>query len=131
MPRIRAKKCRLGDLVFDSLGERERYIELKELERRGTIKNLECQPRFVLQSRFKDLFTGKWVAAITYTADFRYVAWSEPEPGLWESHLVVEDYKGYLKREQRLRIKMFQFKHQDIEFRLSGPASTTRTGRKR
>ena len=127
MPRINAKKARCGDLIFDSTGERDRYIELKELERRGEINDLQVQPRFVLQSRFKNLFTGKYVAAITYTADFRYGC-DDPRRG---ARIVVEDWKGWLKREQRLRIKMFMFQHQDIEFVLTGPASKTKTGRKR
>ncbi|HUT95714.1 MAG TPA: DUF1064 domain-containing protein [Thermoguttaceae bacterium] len=131
MPRINAKKARCGDLIFDSTGERDRYIELKELERRGDIRDLQCQPRFILQPRFKNLFTGKWVAAITYTADFQYVKWTKLQNGLNTASLVVEDWKGYLKREQRLSIKMFMFQHQDIEFVLTGPASKTKTGRKR
>jgi len=130
MPRINAKKARCGDLIFDSTGERDRYIELKELERRGDIRYLQCQPRFVLQERFKNLFTGKWVATITYTADFQYTKTS-PRDRRFTDHAVVEDWKGYLKREQRLRIKMFMFQHQNIEFVMTGPASKTKTGRKR
>jgi hypothetical protein len=47
------RQVKVDGIRFDSVKEARRYNELKLLERGGEIKNLELQPRFVLQESFK------------------------------------------------------------------------------
>ena len=79
-------KCQHEDgTQFDSLKELSRYNQLLIEVRAGTIKDLECHPKFTLQASFK--YQGETVRAITYRADFSY----------WDidaQRLVVEDVKG-------------------------------------
>lgn len=42
------KKVTEGGITFDSIRERDRWLELKQLERAGEISNLERQPKFYL-----------------------------------------------------------------------------------
>ncbi len=70
---------------FASLAERQRGEDLALLERAGEITNLEYQPLFVLCKSPK----------INYTADFRYTE---------NDKVIVEDVKGFLTRETRVKI---------------------------
>ena len=77
-----AKKCEYDGIKFDSQKERDRYIELKLLEKGGAIRDLQLQVPFVLQDGFE--FNGKKILPIKYIADFTY--WANGE-------LVIEDVK--------------------------------------
>lgn len=70
-------------LTFDSKKEAKRFIELETLEKVGMISDLETQPRYVLQDKFK--YRGVTIRAITYLADFRYKQ---------DWKVYVEDVKG-------------------------------------
>ena len=59
-----AKKTIVGSHTFDSKAEATRYSELRILEHRGEISDLEMQPEFPL------IVNGHVIA--TYKADFRY-----------------------------------------------------------
>lgn len=65
-----AKRTRIGDLVFDSRKEANRYLELKSQEEIGEISNLELQYEICLLEGF--VYQGEKVRAIRYTADFSY-----------------------------------------------------------
>lgn len=78
-----AKKVIIDGIEFDSTKEGNRYRELKLQEHRGFIKNLELQPKFVLQEAFR--YKGKHVASIKFTLDFRYKK---------EGKIIIEDVKG-------------------------------------
>ena len=71
--------------TFDSRAECRRGEELALMERGGVISNLDYQPSFILSLKPK----------VTYTADFDYI-----EDGV----VIVEDVKGILTRETRVKI---------------------------
>lgn len=90
------EKVEFDGIKFDSKRERDRYMVLKDAERRGVISELKCQPKFTLipaqyHEEAKQLKTKvKMVKkcdflAITYTGDFQYVK---------DGKVVVEDVKG-------------------------------------
>lgn len=64
------KKTQVDMYVFDSIAESRRYKELALLERAGEKKDLQLQPRFLLQESFKK--NGKTYRKIEYVADFMY-----------------------------------------------------------
>jgi len=93
---------------FDSGKEARRYNELKLLERAGQIKNLELQPRFLLQEAFKH--NGETHRKIEYVADFRYIE---------DGKQVVEDVKSVITKKHpvyALKKKLLFKKYPDISF---------------
>ena len=104
-----AKKTVVDGIEFDSIREADRYCELKLLEKAKEIRNLELQPRFLLQDKFKDN-TGTTHRKIEYVADFMYVDKDEKK--------IVEDVKGVMTDVYKLKKKMFLKKYDDqYEFR--------------
>lgn len=95
-------------IVFDSRREMMRYLELLTMERAGLIRNLELQPSFELQPKYRR--AGKTERAIIYRADFQYVDCATSET-------IVEDVKGYKTKEYLLKRKMFFFRYPNINFR--------------
>lgn len=93
-----AKKKVVDGHTFDSKREAERYCELKLFVRAGEIRNLELQPRFLLQDKFVDK-QGNKHRKIEYVADFMYVDKS--------GKTVVEDVKGVLTDVYKLKKKLF------------------------
>lgn len=98
---------------FQSKLERDRYIELLTLLRAKVIRDLELQPKFVLQDSYKVCKNGKvhTIRAITYSGDFKYVL---------NGKVIVEDAKGHLtdgyKRAKKLALQVM-FKAGIDEFR--------------
>lgn len=64
------KKTQVDMYVFDSIAESRRYKELALLEKAREIKDLQLQPRFLLQESFNK--NGKTYRKIEYVADFMY-----------------------------------------------------------
>lgn len=95
-----AKKTIVDGIKFDSKREAERYLDLKLMERAGFIKDLELQPKFLLQDGFS--LNGKTYREISYIADFKY---HDLEKDEW----VVEDVKskGTVTQVYKLKKKMF------------------------
>ena len=83
---------------FASKAEHDRATDLFLLQTAGEISNLEFQPKFILCDKPK----------ITYSADFKYLEGNK---------IVVEDVKGVLTRECRIKIAWIKEKF-DIEVRL-------------
>lgn len=99
------RKTEIDGIMFDSGDEARRYVQLKMLEAAGEIKDIEIQPKWVLQPSFK---RGKRTTrAITYRADFRYTEVATGE-------VVVEDVKGMETEVFRIKAKMLLYVH-DIE----------------
>lgn len=96
--KYKAKKAVVDGIKFDSKREANRYCELKLLEKANEIRNLELQPRFLLQDKFKDK-QGKTHRKIEYIADFMYID--------KEGRNVVEDVKGVLTDVYKIKKKMF------------------------
>ena len=94
---------------FDSKKERNRYIELKKLERFGIIKNLKTQVPFLLLDTIR--YKGKTYRKTYYYADFTYEL---------DGKLIVEDVKSEITKKDgvyRLKIKMLLSKYKNIDFR--------------
>ena len=107
MNKYKNKKVIIDGIKFDSQKEGARYKELRLLERAGKIKDLVLQPRFILQPSYKK--TEKTIRAITYKADFAYYE---------NNKYIVEDVKGFITKEFRLKEKMFNYIYKDIELRI-------------
>ena len=82
MSKYHNQKVIVNGVKFESKKEANRYWELLLLERKGMIKELELQPRFLLQEGFKK--NGKTYRKIEYVADFKYIENGET---------IVEDVK--------------------------------------
>lgn len=80
--KFNARKCEFMGIKFDSKKEMERYILLKDKEKKGEIKDLQVQVPFELIPK-NDKFR-----ALVYKADFKYYV---PDHKTW----IVEDVKGY------------------------------------
>ena len=99
-----AKKTIINGITFASKKEAERYKILKKMESNGEISELELQPRFLLQEKFK--YRGKTIREINYIADFKY---------LKNDKVIVEDTKGFVTDVFKIKIKIFKFKYPNIE----------------
>ncbi len=93
-----AKKSTVDGHTFDSIREADRYCELKLLEKAKEIRNLELQPRFLLQDKFKDKM-GTTHRKIEYVADFMYIDKDDKK--------IVEDVKGMMTGVYKLKKKLF------------------------
>lgn len=107
MSKYHNKKVQVDMYVFDSIAESRRYKELKLLEQAGEISELELQPRFLLQERFKK--NGKTFRKIEYIADFQYIE---------NGRLVIEDVKGKETEVFKLKRKLFEHEYPDYELKL-------------
>lgn len=94
--KYRALKTTVGGITFDSCLEAKRYTQLKMLEKAGTIKNVQIQPKFRLMNSFK--YNGKTIKAIDYIADFMYEE---------DGKKIVEDVKGIRTKEYIIKSKLF------------------------
>lgn len=101
-----SKKTIIDGITFDSKKEGLHYLELKRRQELGEISNLELQPSFLLQEKFKR--DGKIYRPITYIADFRYVE---------EGKVIVEDVKGFKTPEYKIKKKLLLYKYEGFEFR--------------
>lgn len=93
-----AKKTVVDGIEFDSIREADRYCELKLLEKAKEIRDLELQPRFLLQDKFKDK-TGTTHRKIEYVADFMYIDKDDKK--------IVEDVKGVMTDVYKIKKKIF------------------------
>ena len=112
------RKVQFNGIVFDSLKERDRYIDLTILEKAGKIKHLETQVPFELIPTQYEPSTevyksgpnkglpkpGKVIErACTYFADFAYFT--------ADGDYVVEDTKGLKTKEYRIKKKLMLYVH--------------------
>lgn len=102
-----AKRTVVDGVSFDSKKEAERYEELKFLEKGGIIRDLELQPKFILQAGF--YYRGSKIREISYIADFMYY---DNE----KKRTVVEDVKGFKTDVYKLKKKLFLKNYPDYEF---------------
>lgn len=105
MPQMKSKyhsrKIETEVGIFDSKKEYKRYLELLDLQKRGTIKGLKRQVPFELIPSQK--IGGKVVErACTYKADFVYTFMGDQ---------VVEDVKGFKTPEYVIKRKLMLWIH--------------------
>jgi len=111
MTKYRNKKCEYDGFKFDSVKERDRYIELRFLEHAGKISGLEVHPRFELIPK------QPGEQAAYYTADFAY--WDNDFKAKTKTR-IVEDVKSPATAKAKdyiLRRKLFRQRYPEIEFR--------------
>lgn len=107
MNKYRNKKVIVDGKEFDSKKEGDRYKKLRLLERAGEISDLELQPRFLLQDKFKK--NGKTYRKIEYVADFKYIE---------NGKTIVEDVKGMQTDVFKLKHKIFEKIYPDLELKI-------------
>lgn len=95
-------KVVVDGIKFDSIGESDRYVQLKDFEKKGRISNLRLQVPYELTPSYKNE-AGKPIRAMNYIADFVYF---NNDTG----REVVEDYKGrrtqeYVNKSKQMAIK--------------------------
>lgn len=91
--KYRAVKSEADGIWFASKKERDRYQQLKLLERAGEIQNIELQPSFVLS------VNNTKVA--TYKADFAY-------DEIKSAQRIIEDVKGVRTPVYRMKKKFVE-----------------------
>lgn len=102
MNKYRNQKVMIDGELFDSKGEADRWSQLKLLERARVVQSISRQPRFIM------LVNGSEICELR--ADFAYY-----ESG----RQVIEDFKGMMTTEFRLKLKLFKALHPNIEFRVT------------
>lgn len=97
------KKVIVEGIKFDSTKEANTYLKLKDLEKKGKIKDLELQKEYVLQESFK--INNKTRRKIIYRADFSYISTED-------NKLHVVDIKSpYTAKDKVYRIKKKLFEN--------------------
>ena len=90
--RIPHERVKIGNEEFDSLAEKDRYLELLVMQKAGTISDLKCHPRFEIIPK-QETPKGKLnFQPAHYTADFQYVR---------DGKTVIEDVKSTKTREEK------------------------------
>lgn len=78
------KKIIIEGIVFDSKLEAKRYKELKFLEQKGLIRDLQLQKKYLLQPKYRK--NNRTIREITYRADFSYFS-------IKDNKYIIEDVK--------------------------------------
>ena len=108
---------------FDSLGEAERYLDLKLMEQAGVISDLVCDKKqlvFVLLPAFVD-GDGEHQRSLTLTVDFTYVE---------DGRKIAEDFKGIQTDVFKLKAKLFRWRFSN-EWTLRITTARELSGRRR
>jgi hypothetical protein len=105
---VKAERSADGYL-FASAMELRRYFELKLMRQAGLIRNLELQPKYVLQEAYAHPVYGPQ-RALTYKADFRYV-------DIASGDTITEDAKGHRTEVYKIKRKLFLAKYPTVNFR--------------
>ena len=100
-----SKKVTIDGITFDSKKEGNEYLRLKELEKKGLIRDLERQKEYVLQEKFK--IGNKTRRPITYKADFVYTTTED------NKYHVVDVKSPYTRKDKvyKIKKKLFEYKY--------------------
>ncbi len=104
-------KTTIDNVTFHSIKESRRYMQLKLLQKVGSISDLQLQPKFVLQEAFYDN-AGTKHQPITYSADFQYIDTRTQET-------VIEDVKSsktFNTDVYKIKKKLFLKKYPALSF---------------
>lgn len=102
MSKFFSKKVEIEGIMFDSKKEGQKYLELKELEKKGIIKDLELQKEYILQDKFK--INGKTRREIRYKTDFTFITTKD---GVFHAIDVKSPYTAKDK-VYRIKKKLFE-----------------------
>ena len=100
-----SKKVVVEGITFDSKKESQIYLNLKEQQEKGIIKDLELQKEYVLQDKFK--LNNKTRREIKYCADFVYYDTRDKK-----TH-VIDVKSPYTAKDKvyRIKKKMFEYRY--------------------
>lgn len=98
-----AKKIVVGDKVFDSKKEAERYQVLSAMEKAGAIQDLQCQVKFeLIPAQYEEIAINSSKGNATKTKQKcieRKVEYKSDFVYMQNGELVVEDVKGFRNGE--------------------------------
>lgn len=106
MSKYYSKKVEFDGIKFDSIKEKNRYIELKFLLKANKIKELELQKTFELQPKYINN-NGEHIRSITYKADFFYY-------DNVKKQYIVEDTKGFKTEVYKIKKKIFEYVYPNL-----------------
>lgn len=98
-----ARKVEADGIVFSSIKEANRYLQLLILQKAGHIGNMRRQVPFILQEAYCNN-NGKKILPIKYIADFVYI-------DIIDGTVIVEDVKAskdFQDSVYKLKKKMFE-----------------------
>jgi hypothetical protein len=98
--KYRAIRTTVDGYTFASKREAERYMGLRQLQRVGEITDLKLQVPFELIPSVT--ICQKKMKPVTYIADFTYTE---------NGKMVVEDCKGFITKEYRIKRKLMKHVH--------------------
>lgn len=101
------RRKEVGGVVFRSTLEATAYQILQSWAAAGVITDLELQPKFLLQSKFRH--EGKTVRAMTYKADFRFLDHRQTISCI----PTVVEAKGHRTEAYKMRRKLFLAKYRE------------------
>ena len=90
--KFNAQKVEMDGMTFDSKKEHKRYIELKAMQQRGEIRDLQHHTKFELAPKTKLEGEKRAKPALRYFADFTYYMIS--------GEYIVEDVKSAATRKK-------------------------------
>jgi hypothetical protein len=93
------RKVKYDGYTFDSLAERDRYIQLRFMEQEGEITALCVHPRYELIAAYEK--NERKIRAAHYEADFEYRSNDD-------GTLIIEDVKGVQTAVFKLKRKLFE-----------------------
>jgi hypothetical protein len=96
------RKITFNGIIFDSVGEANRYKQLLLLEKANRISDLKTQVKITLLDSFK--LDKATIRGISYYADFQYVEGGKT---------IIEDYKGFKTDVYKLKRKLLLDKIKD------------------
>lgn len=101
MSKYNNKKVVYDGITFDSKAERDYYLYLLDLKQRGIVTDIQLQPSFLLQEKFRK--NGKLYREIAYKADF--------EVTYADGHVEIVDVKGMVTKDFAIKQKLFEYKY--------------------
>lgn len=108
MSKYNNKKVVCDGITFDSKAERDYYLYLLDLKQRGIVTDVQLQPSFLLQEKFRK--NGKLYREITYKADF--------EATYADGHVEIVDVKGMVTKDFAIKQKLFEYKYPELRLLL-------------
>jgi len=106
--KFQSVECIVDGIRFQSRLEARRYTQLKQMEQEGVIHNLVLQPKFLIQEKFKDPYTGKVYQPIHYIGDFMFTDQTGQK--------IVNEVKGFFTDTARLKFKLVIYHYPEIRF---------------
>ena len=121
-------RTEIDGIVFDSQKEAKYYLKLLILQKAGEVTDIECHPKYILQSAYwkccKEVsvnIASKHIcpycdkrmpktSAVTYSADFK-VTYSD-------GHIEIVDVKGVQTQSFKDKRKMFEYQNPELTLKI-------------